>query len=397
MPTDIFHGVRVFQSADEPVIVNPVGTSTLGVMLAVDPADLPAGVTVNTPIAIRNANDAAGLPDDVQATLSTVWDQGGGQVILTFIDEGADAAAKTANAVGSAVNKTGVHAFTKAASLGLRVPKLLCFPGVTKAPATGDADAVIAAAITVAEDLRAQVYVDGPNTTLEDAKLAVPLIGGQKRVCVCDPFVTKSIGGTPTAVPSSIMFAAAQSAMDLRNNVSWPATNVLARGIIGVNRPTDYASEATDLNEAGVNTIINKGDGLRLWGPVTAAAITAGTIWKFVNVVRAADFINESIENAFSLFVGRPMTTTHLDLAVLAGKHALKDAESEGIILPGARFGLASNNTATQGAQGIVKFGMQYEVPAPIYDLRITAYRNILAYDLLFESVSGQFSIAEAA
>ena len=47
--------------------------------------------------------------------------------------------------------------------------------------------------------------------------------------------------------------------------------------------------------------------------------------------------------------------------------------------------------------QGIVKFAMAFEVPAPIYDLRIQAHRQInVAYTALFNSVTGRFETDEA-
>ncbi|MCR9098283.1 MAG: hypothetical protein NXI30_29025, partial [bacterium] len=240
MVTETFHGVRVFQDANEPVIAQPVSTSVIGMLMAVDPTDLPSGVAVNTPVAIRNPSDAADLPAAVKEELDTVWDNGGGQVILVVVDEGADAAELATNATGDATAKTGVHAFKKAVTLGLSKPKLLCLPGVAKAAASGTADPVVAEAIVVANSLKAQLYVDAPNTTLAEAKSAATLIGAEKRVCISDPFVLKSVGGTPTAKSSSTLFAAVQSSLDRTRSVAWPATNVLARGIVGVNRPTDY-------------------------------------------------------------------------------------------------------------------------------------------------------------
>ncbi|KQI68693.1 hypothetical protein AN189_07230 [Loktanella sp. 3ANDIMAR09] len=397
MTTETFHGARVFQDANEPVVVSSVKTSTIGMLQAVDPSDLPSGVDLNTPISVRKPSDAAELPDAVKAELATVFDNNGGEVILTFVDQGEDAAAKATNAAGDETTKTGIHALRKAAAMGLSVPKLICLPGVARAT-TGTADPVIAAAISLTDDLRAQIYIDGPNTTIADAKAAAALIGAQRRVCMSDPDVLKAVAGQSVAKPSSTLFAAVQSNLDRTRNVAWPATNVIANGVVGVNRPVDYGTEATELNEAGVNTIINRGDGFRLWGPTTLAAQEAGGIWKFANVVRATDFVNESLERVFMRFVGRPISGATLPLMVQAGAFALADFENENILLPGSRFGLDTSNTPTTGVQGIIKFGMAFEVPAPIYDLRITAYRSIeIGYTALFNSITGTFDIAETA
>ncbi|EYD71814.1 phage tail sheath subtilisin-like domain-containing protein [Limimaricola hongkongensis] len=464
MVTEPFHGARVFQSGDDPVFVSFVSTATVGLLVAVDPADLPAGVSIDEPIHIEKAADAALLPAAVREEIDSVYDQTAGSIIVVMIDEGADAAALTANAVGDATALTGIHALKKATALGMPKPKLLAAPGLTTAgvpdgiasvavttpgtgyddtttvtvsgstggqgavltpvigpggaidsiivekpgygysgvltvtisgPGTGGAatasagavlNAVIAEAQGIAEDLRAQFYADGPDGTSEQAVAARALIGS-KRVCYSDPRVLKSIDGVPTPKSSSTIFAALQSKMDRERGAHWPGSNVLINGIQGTNRPVLPGSEASNLNENGVNTIINRGDGFRAWGPMTCAV---GTIWEFVSVVRVADLVNESIEKAFVQFNDRPQSRLALDQMAMAGRAALKSLEAEGVLLPGSEFGLSSTQSAADGVQGIVKFAMRYEPPAPIYDIRIAAYRNpTVAYELLYDSVSG--------
>lgn len=469
MSLEPFHGARVFQSGDDPVFVSFVSTSTVGLLVAVDPDDLPEGVSLNTPILIQSATDAAALPAAAREEIDSVFDQVVTNVVLVMVDEGADAAALTANAVGDATQLTGVHAWLKAASLGLPKPKLLSAPDLTRAgapdgiasvavttpgtgydetttvtvagdagqaavlkpvigpggaisaivvekpgfgytgtlvvtitgPGTGGAatatkgavlNPVIAEAIGVAEKLRAQFYADGPDGTDAQAVLARRKIG-DKRVCFSDPRVLKSIGGVPVPKSSSTVFAALQAKQDRQKNISWPASNILINGVQGVNRPIDDGLQATYLNENGVNTIINRGDGFRAWGPMTCAV---GTVWRFVSVVRVADMVNESIELAFVQFNDRPQSRMNLDLMVMAGRAALRTLEDEGVLLPGSDFGLASNQSAAEGVQGIVKFAMKYEPPAPIYDIRIVAYRNVtVAYELLYDSVSGRIDVGD--
>lgn len=467
MALEAYHGVRVFQSASDPVVVSFVSTSTVGLLVAVDPDDLPAGVAVDTPILIQNPTDAATLPQVVREEIDSVFDQVTTNVILVLVDEGDDADAARTNAVGDATQKSGIHAFKKAAPSGLPKPKLLAAPGLTAAgvadgivsvavttPGTGYSDAttvvtitgagsgaeahavivdgaidsivvdkpgygytgtptvtitgdgtggaatatagavmnaVVAEAVGVAETLRAQFYADGPDGTDAQALAARQLIGS-RRVCFCDPRVLKYIGGSNVPKPSSTLFAAMQAKMDRQQNPSWPGSNQLVNGIVGTNRPVADGSEATLLNEGGVNTIINRGDGFRTWGPMTCAV---DTVWQFVSVVRVADLVNESIEKAFVQFNDRPMNRTNLRLMTMAGERALKRLENEEVILPGSKFGMSTAQTAEDGVLGIVKFAMVYEPPAPIYDIRIGAYRNVLAYELLYDSVSGQVDTGE--
>lgn len=395
MVTTPYSGVRVIQDANEAVATPPAGTSTIGMIQAVTPADLPDGISVNTPIAIRKPSDAADLPAAVKQELDTVWDNNGGAVVLTFVDAGADATELTANAVGDATAKTGVHAFKKATSLGLPKPKIFPTAGIAAA-GVSEADGIIAELLTVVDDMRGFIFADGPGTTIAEAKTAAGLIAN-KRLTLTDDKILKSVSGVSTAKPSSTLHAAIQSNMDLTRNVAWPAHNVTAQGIIGVNRPVDFETEVTELNEEGIATVINRGAGFKVWGPKTTAATEAGSIWKFLSVVRTADFVNETVEDAFYSFMGRPIIKDTLDLMTMTGRRLLRNLESQGILLPGSQFGLAADQSAEDGVAGIVKFGMAFEPPAPVYDLRIQAYRRTIAYTALFDSISGRFDVAPAA
>ena len=466
------HGVRVFQSGADPVLVNFVDTSVIGLLMAVDPTALPVGVDTDTPILIQKPSDAEGYPDAVKNELDTIFDQGSTRIVVVLVDAGADASEARTAAIGDATAKTGIHAFRAATAAGRPKPKLLVAPGLSAAtaddgiasvsvdtPGSGYSDdvsatiststgsnaelevtvvggeittigvakpgygyvaldtivitdnggsgtgatasltvgevmnPVAAEAMGICEKLRAQFYADGPDTTDADA-LSTAQLFGSRHICLCDPKVLKFVDGVTTPFVSSTVFAAQQAAMDRRFGPHYPASNQLINGIQGVTRAVEYGIEATTLNEAGINTIINRGDGFRTWGPMTTAV---GTVWRFVSVKRVADLVNESIEDAFVRFNDRPQTRQNLDLMVIAGREALQRLENEGILLPGSQFFLSDNLTPADGAAGIVKFGMRFEPPAPIYDVRITASRNIqIGYELLYNSVTGQIDTGSA-
>ncbi len=249
---------------------------------------------------------------------------------------------------------------------------------------------IVAEAMSVAEKLKAMFYADGPDGTDAQAVAARNLIGS-KRIFFCDPRVLKSIDGASTPMPSSALHVGTQAKMDKLHGPHWPGTNVDVAGIVGLNRAIVYGDQSDYLNENRVNTVINRGDGFKTWGVWTCAS---DSLWQFVNVVRTTDAVNEAIEDAFMAFVGRPMTLANLDAAVWSGKKALKDFESDGMLLPGSVFKLSDDNTTTTHVQGIVKFTMAFEVPAPMIDIRIAAYRNVeVGYTLLFNAVTGEVSI----
>lgn len=461
-----FHGVRVFQSGDEPVAVSLVSTSTIGLLIAVDPAELAAGTSLDTPILIQSPTQAATLPANVREEIDTVFDQVTTNIVVVMVDEGADTAAAIAAAVGDQTARTGIHALADAASSGLPAPKLWAAPGLTgmssadgiasvavtqggsgyddtttveitgagtgaeatavveggavtavivtkpgygytgtptvtingagtgatATAATGTVlNALIAEAAGLIEDRRAHFYADGPDGTVAQALAHAQLVGN-RRISMSDPRILKSVNGLPTPYSSSTVFAALQAKQDRSNGPHWPASNMPIAGIQGTNRPVGTGTEATLLNEAGINTVINRGDGFIAWGPMTTAV---NTIWRYVNVSRVADLVNESIEKAFYAFIDRPYTLANLDLMRAAGRRVLLRLEAEEVLLPGSSFDLA-NVSPDEGVEGIVKFAIKFEPPSPMYDIRMVANRNfVVAYDLIFNRISGSVDTGE--
>ncbi len=465
------HGARVFQSGEDPVLVTPRDTSVIGLLAAIDTGDLPTGKSFDKPFLVLKASDAVGLPDAVKDHIDSVFDQVVTKIVVVLVDEGADAAELTTNAVGDFATKSGIHAFLKATSMGLPRPKLLIAPGLTTAAASdgiasvnvttagsgytdattitvagttgqgatfapiigtdgaitgvvvtkpgygytgaltftvtdpaGGTGAVIAGTIGqvlnpiiaeaqgIADKLRAMFYADGPDGTNQQAVQARQLIGS-RRVFYADPRVLKSIDGVPYPKPSSPIWAGLQALQDKTRGAVYPGSNLIINGIQGTNRPVEYGEEADYLNFNRVNTIINRGNGFRAWGVWTCAA---ESIWQFVNVVRVTDLANESIEEAFLEFNDRPQTLGNLDLMVMTGNNALKGLESEGFLLPGSKFWLSEGQSPEDGAAGIVKFGMRFEVPAPVVDIRINAFRNItIGYELLYSGVTGEVEVGQ--
>ena len=146
MSVPFHHGARVFQSGSDAVLTPLVNTSIGGILgTAPDasesdfPTDRP--FTITTPSQVK----ALGSAGTLKESLETWFDIGMRQINIVRIDEGADAAALLANAVGSSTALTGISAFLKASSLGLPVSKLITAPGIGT---TSVADGVSAVAVT---------------------------------------------------------------------------------------------------------------------------------------------------------------------------------------------------------------------------------------------------------
>lgn len=142
------HGTRVFQSAETPVLVRLAQTAVLGIVGTAPDADV-AKFPLNKPIQILRPADAIGLGADgtLLEAIDSVHDQIVAPIIIVRVEEGETMPETWANAIGSSIALTGVHAFRRAASDGLYKPKLLLAPGLTQ---TAPADGIASINVTVA-------------------------------------------------------------------------------------------------------------------------------------------------------------------------------------------------------------------------------------------------------
>lgn len=466
-PVDFFHGSRVFESAETPLLVRLNRTAVVGLIGTAPDAD-DSRFPFDLPVQILRPQDALklGKKGTLPKAIDTIFDVVTCPIIVVRIKEADTVVGLWANAIGDQTRYSGVHAFRQARSRGLYKPRLLCAPGLTQAVPTdgiasinvqnggsgykagttkitikgsgsgAEAEAVIedtttgaitsiivkkngsgysgtaevviegdgknataeanigatmnpvvAELIGVAEKLRAMVYVDGPDTTDEEAVLYRSLINSD-RVAICDPkglkFDTVSKVNVPE--PSSPQFAAQQALMDLTQGFWWAGSNVPVKGFVGTNRPVEYPSVSNYLNENRINTIVNiDNEGFRLWGVWTCAS---DLMWQFIPVRRCADIVNENLEKALLTFIDKPFSQANLKFIVEGGRSFLRNMEGEGAILPGWDVWLLDTNTKEDMAQGILKLGIKFEPPAPMVEIRTTMHRNIISYEILLNQTT---------
>jgi phage tail sheath protein FI len=133
------HGTRVFQSAETPVLVRLAQTAVIGLIGTAADADA-VKFPLNKPVQILRPQDVNGLGSagTLMDAIDSIFDQVGCPIVLVRVEEGETAPETWANAIGSQVAFTGVHAFRRASSDGLYKPKLLIAPGLTQtSPADG--------------------------------------------------------------------------------------------------------------------------------------------------------------------------------------------------------------------------------------------------------------------
>ncbi|WP_320055617.1 phage tail sheath C-terminal domain-containing protein [Desulfuromonas thiophila] len=401
MPEQFLHGVEVVQIDDGLRPIRTVRSSVIGLIGTAPDADASA-FPLNTPVLIAgNRLEAAKLdttgggsgtlPDAIDA----IFDQAGAVVVVVRVEEGADLAASFSNIVGGIDAATGqyqgVHAFLGAESrLGL-CPKVLIAPGFTSArpedpenPGTSLANPVVAELLGIADQLRAVIIADGPDTN-DAAAIAWAGDFGSKRVYVVDPGVKvwDRDADAYAVSPASARVAGIIAKSDAERGFWWSPSNREVCGIGGTTRPVDFTlgdfnCRANLLNEQNVATIIHQ-DGYRLWGNRT---LSMDPKWAFLSVVRTADMINESLLRAHLWAVDRNITKTYIEDVTEGVKAYLRHLTTVGAILGGDCWADPELNTPDQIADGKVYFDFDFTPPYPAEHI---TFRSHLVNDYIKE------------
>lgn len=365
-------------AASALVTAAATGASTgAGVIAAMGRAYLTGGqdeaFPLNVPTLVAGSRlEAAklGATGTLPAAMDSIFDQAGAVVIVVRVEEGETDAETLANVLGG-VNATtgqyeGVHALLAAESAHGYAPRILLAPGFTHQREGGNANAVVAELVGIAERLRAVIIADGPSTT-DSAAIQYASDWGSKRVYVVDPRVTKvDANGAPEFQYSSPVVAGLICKSDNDRGFWWSPSNQTINGIIGTERQIDFtlgdaSARANLLNENKVATIIRQ-DGFRLWGNRTC---TDDTKWVFLSVVRTADIINDSLLRAHMWAVDRNITKTYIQDVIEGVNDYLRHLVSIGAILGGSCWADPELNTPDQIQQGKVYFDFDFTPPYP--------------------------------
>jgi phage tail sheath protein FI len=377
MAETFLHGVEVLEIDDGIRPITTVRSSVIGLIGTAPDADATA-FPLNTPVLIAGSRTEAAKLDTVGDGAGTlpdamddIFDQCGAVVVVVRVDEGADEAATLTNIVGGIDVATGqykgVQAFLAAKSILGYAPKILCAPGFTSQRPDDLANPVVSELLSIADQSRAVIVADGPNTNDTDAGQWAGDFGS-RRVYVVDPGVKVWDDTTSTYIdrPASARVAGLIAKSDNERGFWWSPSNREMYGIGGTTRAIDFTlgdanSRANLLNEQNIATIINQ-DGYRLWGNRT---LSSDSKWAFLSVVRTADMINESILAAHLWAVDRNITKTYVE-DVLEGVNAyLRNLKAKGAILGGSCWANEELNTADQITQGHVYFDYDFTPPYP--------------------------------
>lgn len=376
---DFLHGVEVITLDDGPRPIQTVRSAVIGVVGTAPDADSEE-FPYNAPVLIQGGRRKAAKLDtegDKKGTLPKaldgILDQTGALVVVIRVEEDEDEDTTRSNVIGgvdaATGDYTGVHALRAAQTDLGYTPRILCAPGHThQRPEDGGdpaANPVVSEMQSVADKLRAVIIADGPGEG-ESAAIDYRDDWGSRRIFIVDPHVKVERDGDIVTEPASARVAGMIARQDSERGFWWSPSNTIMNGIVGTSKPVDFMlgdpnSKANLLNENDIATIIRE-NGFRLWGNRTTSEDSK---WAFLNVVRTADMLNDSVLRNHLWAVDRNITSGFVD-SVLEGVNAyMRELQGLGAILGGRAWADPEMNTKEVLQSGQLYIDFEFTPPAP--------------------------------
>jgi phage tail sheath protein FI len=384
MPETYLHGIRgtVIDDGARPVRV--LRSSAIGIVGTAPDAD-PLKFPLNTPVLIAgNAREAAmlGTTGTLPKALERIFLYGGSAVAVIRVAQGVDIAATTTNVIGGV--DAGTSEYTGLKALLSAKSKIDLWPRIIIAPGFSQITAVANAMISVANSLRAFVYLDGPNTT-DAAAHTYRQTFDSRRAMLIDPWiVVRQSDGSNAAYPASPDVAGLRALKDRERGFHWVTSNSPML-IDGISRAVDFQRDdencrANLLNENEISTIV-RDDGWRFWGDRTLAS---DPLFAFESVSRTTDLILDSLSAAHLWAVDRNLTKTYFDDVRESVQGFLDYLTAQGVILGGKCWVDRELNTNLQLQQGKAYFDFDFTAPAPAEQITFRAHLVNDYYDTIF-------------
>lgn len=359
---DVKAGIEAKDTATALVAVEHVGESDGSGVLAVSLRRLLSGGE-NEPFPLglslikgsRQKAAKLGKGGTLPAAVDDIFDQTGATIVVSRVAEGKNEAETQSNII------RGILDLLNAESVVHVEPRILI------APEFSHKEAVATELFAIADRLRAFVWVDGPDTTDEDA-IAYRKKFGSRRGKVFDPWVRVYDTELDAEVirPGSARAAGVMARTDNTLGFWHVESNQLIDGIVGTSRPINFKlgdvnSQANYLNENEVTTII-RSNGYRIWGDRT---LTIDPKWAFSSVVRTADLINDSVQREHMWAVDRNITATYFEDVSEGVNNYLRHLTNIGALLGGACWVDPDLNSPDQLQQGKPYFDFDFTPSAP--------------------------------
>ncbi|MFG2794547.1 phage tail sheath family protein [Streptomyces sp. NPDC048419] len=193
------------------------------------------------------------------------------------------------------------------------------------------------------------------------------------------PRVMDPVAGRPVAVPPSGYLAGIWARNDTTRGVHKAPANEVVRGALGLELAITKG-EHDQLNPIGVNCIrAFPGQGIRVWG---ARTLSSDTEWRYINVRRLFNYVEESILNGTNWVVFEPNDQRLWDSVTRTVTMFLRGVWRDGALFgptPESSFFVkcdAENNPAESRDEGIlnVEVGIAPVKPAEFIVFRVSQF-----------------------
>ena len=371
MPDTYHHGVRVIEINEGTRPIRSVSTAIIGLVAISSDADASV-FPLNTAVLVTDIYSAisdAGVDGNLASSLNAIVAETRALVIVVRVEEGEDAAETTANIIGGVDagtgQKTGMQALlTSEQKFGFK-PRILGVPGY-------DDEAVAAALVTLAQQLRAFAYISAYDcATVDEAVLYRDDFGAREAMVIWPSFNAFDVVAEETVVLPAVAKALGHRAR-LDNEIGWhkSLSNMPVNGVTGISADVfwdlqDPATDAGVLNAADVTTLINK-SGYRFWGSRTTSA---DPLFAFENYTRTAQVIADTIAEAHMWAVDKPMHPSLVKDLIEGINAKFREWIRRGYLLGGSAWFDAELNTPELLKSGKLYIDYDYTPVPPLENL----------------------------
>lgn len=420
--TEPTFGISFLRDDNEP---RPAIESDLSVIGLVGPmADAQNGIPLNDPITFNSddvtAVKALGTNNLIADAINGINDQLGelqcaARIVLvrTLASSSQDAntkvAEETAAIVGSATEKTGVHAFKSAGQkLGV-IPRLIAAPGYTAhQPVADEANAVAAELPAVFDDLLAVAVLGAPATSLQAFTDWRETLHSDRLSPVASTVrIAQPDGSTKERPPEGRILGIAVRRDFEKNGKpfhSW--ANQPVQGIVGPNRSIDFsltdgATKGQEILAANGGIILRGQTGIES-AIASGGFVYVGTdtlaeddLWRFYNVKRGRDYIHLMFLRTLRYYLGRfNLTGPTIEAIMQTMEFALRDLKADNYIL-GYKVGFAKDQNSPEQLR-LGKFTVRFaaEEPPVLRRLVLQSARYRPALDALLDDLLTQLELA---
>jgi len=393
------------QGAGAVIVVNVFNDTSDVLTVTAETHVITAGKTKTTypPVKDFVLKDSAGTITFVKDTDYTV-DDFGNIVVLNFtaipeastvkadykrLDTTAIDNAQLIGTISGSDVYTGAQCWDLAYNLfGMR-PKLLMAPGYTSITAIRNE------LQSKADKYRGFCLIDAPAATTVAVAIAgrgpagaINFFTSHKRTILCYPYMKAfdTYSNADEIRPMSQFAGGLIANNDNVNGYWFSPSNKEFKGVTGVERTISWAlndtnSNANKLNEVGICTVASGfGTGYRFWGNRSALYPSATTMDNFIAVLRTADVVDESVEQACLQFIDLPINNGLIDSIQETVNSFIRTLVGRGALVDGNCYFDPADNPPVEIAAGHLTFTNSLAPPIP--GERIT-FKSVLDVNLL--------------